>query len=80
MNKLAIKILAYIHNAGQTDSDNVIATFASDNTKEILMAIEMLCGAKATSGYILYHKTSRSDKPAYDLLKILPKGEEFLDS
>ena len=74
-----MEILEFINNIRKaTDSYVIIEHFKSYNTDEILKSIDELCGATTSSGYIVWHKPSRSDYPDYDRLQITPKGKELI--
>lgn len=79
MNQLSIDILNFINELKQpTNSDVLIEHFKSNRKEDVLEGLELLCGATASSGYIVWHKPTRSDYPNYDRLQITPKGKEII--
>ncbi len=79
MTQLSIEVLRFIANIGKpTNSDVIIEHFKSYTKDEILKSIDQLCGATASSGYIVWHKPSRSDYPDFDRLQITLKGKELV--
>ncbi len=80
MTELEIHILKHINGIGRaTDSNELIKQFQGHHPENIVIAIESLCGATPTSGYILWHKSARGgDSPLFDRLEILDKGKELL--